>query len=154
MRTIQASIVGVGFVLLLFLSDKSIQAIDYTNWIEVKVELDYALLQNASAPSRDGWSPSYVRARYHYSVDGIPYTGYSVLPLEHVFLPKESVQSLKPGKIMIFHNPESTENSFIYVDYPTSQLLMLGMVASLLIMLGVFFKTLFRFVSVYFGLRS
>ena len=100
------------------------------------------------------WGPSYARAKYHYSVDGKSYTGYRVLPLEHVFLPKELVQSLRPGAIKIFYNPKSPANSFIYVHYPISQLVMLGLVASLVIMLGVFLKTLVRFVSGYFGVRS
>lgn len=124
------------------------EARHYAQWSSTDATLEAISLRRSGGPIvglESDWGTNFAQAEYRYEVGGQVYRGTRVVPLQYVYLPLETVRSLREGAITIDYNPEQPAQSYIFAVTPAAQLFMLTAGALLLAIIAVALPRLFGF---------
>lgn len=140
----------LGLSILGYVFDFYIEARDYSKWVSTKAQLESLEIYNASSPTVVGASDSgsdYGRVKYRYLVNNKEYIGIRIMPLQHVYIPREKLIDLKLGEIEIFYNPSKPSESYIYAISPMVQMYALIFCAFVICVLALKMPALLTFLE-------
>ena len=152
MLSIKTTIIVMGLLFLLLSGYWSIEFKKLATWCSTKATIIYAYSQNISSPT-DGAASDFgsdvSKVKYQYHVGSDLFIGSNVYPLEFIYFDTNRIEDLStPGTITkIFYNPANPKESYIFIDYPYIQLLLVILCGLMLLVLGFFYD---KFIQIIF----
>ena len=97
----------------------------YSEWQSTTADLEYSYIRTIGTYR----SPAvyYIAfLSYEYEVDGTSYKSQRLQPFQYIYTPKENILSLAGlDSVDIFFDPDNPEDSFVYISYPWTQLILI-----------------------------
>lgn len=144
-KTFQFLLVGAGLCLItlsvsIHINTKALK----TSWKETSANLKFAYIQNRSTPARGAWGKDVAILKYEYSVLDVQYESNRLMPLDFIFISREKLSLLKPGKINVFYNPKKPRESFIFIESPLPALSLMAFAGMVSCFIGIFLRKIIK----------
>lgn len=139
---------SISLVIVSTMALTHIKAGKIKTWAKTKGTIEYIYSQYASSPTVAGAEDKGKKKtfiKYRYKVQGVDYSGKTVILLEYIYFPEILLAKLSHGEVTIYFNPEAPHQSIISTQYPYVSMIMLSLSAAALLSISLWFNKIKNF---------